>query len=90
MGRLAAHLQLPELKAGEKCPMVILCHGFIGNMDNPLFDTISANLTKTGIGVIRFDFTGHGASEGDFINMTVPVQIFPTKKIHSILPTFPC
>lgn len=46
MGRLAAHLQLPELKAGEKCPVVILCHGFIGNMDNPLFDTISANLTK--------------------------------------------
>lgn len=75
MGRLAAHLQLPELKAGEKCPMVILCHGFIGNMDNPLFDTISANLTKTGIGVIRFDFNGHGASEGDFINMTVPNEI---------------
>lgn len=75
MGRLAARLQLPALQQGEKCPMVILCHGFTANMQGPLFDTISDKLTEAGIGVVRFDFNGHGASEGDFINMTVPNEI---------------
>ena len=55
--------------------MVILCHGFTANMQGPLFDTISDKLTEAGIGVVRFDFNGHGASEGDFINMTVPNEI---------------
>ena len=75
MGKLAARLQLPKLKAEEKCPMVILCHGFTGSMNNALFDAIGNNLLKEGIGVVRFDFNGHGASEGDFVNMTVPNEI---------------
>ena len=75
MGRLATRLQLPTLDAGEKCPMVVLCHGFTGNMGGPLFDSIADKLLKAGIGVLRFDFNGHGQSEGDFINMTVPNEI---------------
>ena len=75
MGRLATRLQLPALNQGEKCPVVILCHGFTGNMQGALFDTIADNLIKAGIGVVRFDFNGHGQSEGDFINMTVPNEI---------------
>lgn len=75
MGRLATRLQLPALSQGEKCPVVILCHGFTGNMQGALFDTITDNLIKAGIGVVRFDFNGHGQSEGDFINMTVPNEI---------------
>lgn len=75
MGQLATRLQLPTLDAGEKCPMVVLCHGFTGNMGGPLFDSIADKLLKAGIGVLRFDFNGHGQSEGDFINMTVPNEI---------------
>ncbi|MBO5298220.1 MAG: alpha/beta fold hydrolase [Candidatus Homeothermus sp.] len=80
-GALAARLQLPDLKSGEKCPMVILCHGFGGNMGGPLFDTIASDLLKDGIGVVRFDFNGHGASEGSFQDMTVPNEIEDAKKV---------
>ena len=39
-GKLAAIIQKPELKAGEKCPMVVFCHGFGGTKDGPLFELI--------------------------------------------------
>lgn len=75
MGRLAAHLQLPDLKKGEKCPVVIICHGFTGNQNEPLLRAIADNLVNAGIGALRFDFNAHGQSEGDFVNMTVPNEI---------------
>lgn len=80
-GALATRLQLPDLKPDEKCPVVILCHGFCGNMGGPLFDTIAADLLKAGIGVVRFDFNGHGRSEGDFQEMTVLNEIEDAKKV---------
>lgn len=80
-GKLAAHLQLPELPQSGKVPMVILCHGFTGNMDFPLFDSISASLVEEGIGVLRFDFNGHGKSEGSFTDMTVLNEIEDAKKV---------
>lgn len=80
-GRLAARLQLPELPQSGKIPMVILCHGFTGNMDFPLFDSISASLVEEGIGVLRFDFNGHGKSEGSFTDMTVLNEIEDAKKV---------
>ncbi|OUO22659.1 alpha/beta fold hydrolase [Bacteroides sp. An322] len=75
IGRLAAHLQLPDLKKGEKCPVVIICHGFTGNQNEPLLRAIADNLVNAGIGALRFDFNAHGQSEGDFVNMTVPNEI---------------
>lgn len=75
MGRLAAHLQLPALEAGEKCPVVVLCHGFTASMDDALLRGIADDLLKAGIGALRFDFNGHGRSEGDFVNMTVLNEI---------------
>lgn len=80
-GKLAAHLQLPELPQSGKVPMVILCHGFTGNMDFPLFDSISASLVEEGIGVLRFDFNGHGKSESSFTDMTVLNEIEDAKKV---------
>lgn len=71
MGQLAARLQVPPLKAGEQCHMVILCHGFTSEMNNALLENIAENLTKAGIGVFRFDFNAHGKSEGNFADMTV-------------------
>lgn len=75
MGRLAARLQLPEMKAGEKCHMVVVCHGFTSSMDDPVVATVASRLLETGFGVLRFDFNGHGRSEGDFTEMTVPNEI---------------
>ena len=80
-GRLKALIQKPELKQGEKCPMVIFCHGFGGTKDGPLFELVADTLQAHGIASIRFDFNGHGESEGEFKDMTVPNEIEDAKKV---------
>lgn len=81
VGKLAAVIQRPELKAGEKCPMVMLLHGFTGNKTNRPLTDIADALEKEGISSIRFDFNGHGESEGAFENMTVLNEIEDAKKV---------
>lgn len=81
LGRLAANILVPKLKKGEKCPMVILMHGFTGNMESPLLIQIGEKLLESKIASIRFDFNGHGQSEGEFINMTVLNEIEDARKV---------
>lgn len=66
VGKLAAHVQLPKRAKSAKCHVVIVCHGFTGNMDSPLLTDLANDLVESGIGVVRFDFNGHGKSEGKF------------------------
>ena len=80
-GKLQAVIQKPALKQGEQCPMVVFCHGFGGSKDGPLFELITDSLQKHGIASIRFDFNGHGESEGRFQDMTVPNEINDAKKV---------
>ncbi len=80
-GKLQAVIQKPVLKQGEQCPMVVFCHGFGGSKDGPLFELITDSLQKHGIASIRFDFNGHGESEGRFQDMTVPNEINDAKKV---------
>ena len=80
-GRLSAIIQKPVLQVGQQCPMVVLCHGFGGNKDNQMFELIADSLQANGIASIRFDFNGHGESEGDFQAMTVPNEIEDAKKV---------
>lgn len=82
-GKLQAILQKPVLKPGEQCPMVIFCHGFGGSKDGPLFELITDTLQAHGIASIRFDFNGHGESEGDFQEMTVPNEIEDAKHVYA-------
>ena len=80
-GKLQAILVKPELQAGQQCPMVVFCHGFSGRKDGPLFELICDTLQAHGIASIRFDFNGHGESEGEFKDMTVPNEIEDAKKV---------
>jgi len=59
----------------------VFCHGFGGSKDGPLFELITDSLQKHGIASIRFDFNGHGESEGRFQDMTVPNEINDAKKV---------
>lgn len=81
-GRLKALIQKPDLKQGEQCPMVIFCHGFSGTKDGPLFELIADTLQAHGIASIRFDFNGHGESEGDFRRMTIPNEIEDARHVY--------
>ncbi|MBR6962231.1 MAG: alpha/beta fold hydrolase [Prevotella sp.] len=80
-GRLAAILQKPTLAQGAQCPMVVFCHGFGGSKEGPLFELIADSLQAHGIASLRFDFNGHGASEGEFVDMTVPNEIEDAMKV---------
>lgn len=62
----------------EKCPIVILFHGFLmdlGYSDDCLYSEIAHRLVEQNIAVIRFDFNGHGKSTGDFKDMDVLNEI---------------
>ena len=75
VGKLKAVLQVPELKNGETCPLVILMHGVFSNKDFPIISELANELQQKGIASIRFDFNGHSESDGAFKDMTVPLEV---------------
>jgi len=71
---LVGHLQRPM--SGPAIAWAIFAHCFTCTRNIAAARTISAALAQLGIGVLRFDFTGLGESEGDFAgtNFTSNVQ----------------
>ncbi|MFL6973109.1 MAG: alpha/beta fold hydrolase [Xanthobacteraceae bacterium] len=65
--RLAALLDMP---AGEPKAYALFAHCFTCGKDVHAARRIAQALTAVGIGVLRFDFTGLGSSEGEFANTT--------------------
>ncbi|MFT5734749.1 MAG: putative redox protein [Planctomycetota bacterium] len=68
--QLAARLELPPWNVGEGVPRAfcIFAHCFTCSKDIPAASRISRALSRAGFGVLRFDFTGLGSSDGDFAN----------------------
>lgn len=62
--KLAALLDQP--KGGQPVAYALFAHCFTCNKDFKAPVNISRSLVNEGIGVLRFDFTGLGDSEGDF------------------------
>jgi len=62
---LAALLQRP---AGPPAAFALFAHCFTCGKDNLAAKRIAEALAERGIAVLRFDFTGLGASEGEFAN----------------------
>src|SRR5213082_1965675 len=65
--RLAALLDNPP---GEARAYALFAHCFTCGKDVHAARRIAEGLTALGVGVLRFDFTGLGASEGEFANTT--------------------
>jgi len=65
--KLSAALERP---AGPPVAFALFAHCFTCGKDNLAAKRIAESLTARGIAVLRFDFTGLGASEGDFANTT--------------------
>lgn len=61
----------------EKCPAVIMCHGFAGNRIGRyrIYVLIAQRLAEAGVACLRIDFRGSGESEGDFSEMTVESEV---------------
>src|SRR5215213_4779374 len=65
--QLAASLDLPER---EPLAYALFAHCFTCGKDVLAAKRIALSLASKGIAVLRFDFTGLGASEGEFANST--------------------
>ncbi|MGQ0804162.1 MAG: alpha/beta hydrolase family protein [Actinomycetota bacterium] len=63
--RLDARLDLP---AGDVRAYALFAHCFTCSKETAAATQITRGLVDQGIGVLRFDFTGLGSSEGDFAN----------------------
>ncbi|MBQ9645389.1 MAG: alpha/beta fold hydrolase [Prevotella sp.] len=88
-GKLAATIQKPQLRQGERCPMVMICHGFTAHKERKLLTLLADSLQANGIASIRFDFNGHGESEGDFLEMTVPNEIEDARHVFEYVRDLP-
>lgn len=59
-----------------KDKIVIMCHGIRGNKDEcGAFTLLSKRLLENGYSSFRFDFNGHGESEGKDSDMTITKEI---------------
>ena len=76
-GALSAIITLPDGFNTEsgRCPMVILMHGVFSSKDYNPMPALAKGLAAAGIASIRFDFDGHGKSEGRMEDMTVEKEI---------------
>ena len=65
-GEIAYKVTLPDGfdPTKDQCPMVILMHGIFSSKDFIPMPQLAKGLAKAGIASIRFDFDGHGKSEG--------------------------
>ena len=88
-GKLSAVLRKPSLKAGEKCDLVILCHGFNANKEFSLLTMAANQLQADGIASLMFDFNGHGESDGAFKDMTIPNELADLDSVLAYIGNLP-
>lgn len=74
---------------GEIYDMAIIMHGFTGNKNEPLLQKIADNLRDENVASVRFDFNGHGESDGKFEEMTVVNEIEDANAILNYVRTDP-
>lgn len=85
-GTLAARLDLPE---GRVRGYALFAHCFTCSKDIMAVRRISNGLTRQGIGLMRFDFTGLGASDGEFASTNFSSNIEDLKRAaHHLEETF--
>ncbi len=64
-----------ELPAGPVRGTAVFAHCFTCSSDSAATSRISVALAEAGIAVLRFDFTGLGASEGDFADTNFSTNV---------------
>ena len=86
--RIYVELDIPVEKAKEY-PLVILLHGLLSSSHMKFFDSLTHVLNTMGVAVLRFDFNGHGMSEGAFEDITVDSEINDAMIVYSLASKLP-
>jgi len=88
VGNLVGDIYRPEVK-GTTCPVAIIYHGLTGNRAEAHLEAAKDSILAHGIAVIRFDYNGHGDSEGLFSNMTLDNELEDSKLIYDYVSSLP-
>ena len=90
-GGIAIKVSLPEHFNPEtdRCPMVVLMHGIFASKDFTPMPAIAKALAREGIASVRFDFNGHGKSEGKMQDMTVEKEIADAMAVYDYVKSLP-
>ncbi len=90
-GELAYKISWPEGfdPNTDRCPMVILMHGIFSSKDYGPMPQLAKGLAEAGIASIRFDFDGHGNSEGRKKDMTIEKELADARAIWDYVQTLP-
>ena len=90
-GGLAMKIALPDGfdPDRDECPMVLLMHGIFSSKDYNPMPSLAKALAKAGIASIRFDFDGHGKSEGRMQDMTIEKEIADAMAIWEFAKSLP-
>ena len=90
VGTLRGDLRLPqEAVQGKKVPMVIICHGLTASRNEPLLNGVAISAQKLGMASLKFDFNGHGFSDGKFSNHTILNEAEDLEKIYEYAKSLP-
>ena len=66
--RLSGILERPD---ADRCPLVIVLHGFTSNKEKSHTVAACRSMREAGFATLRFDLYGHGESDGDFSQHTL-------------------
>lgn len=70
--RLNAALDMPAgWQSGQKCPLVVVIHGFTGHIEEAHIVAVSKGINAVGFATLRADMYGHGHSDGEFKKHTL-------------------
>ena len=90
-GGIAFEVTLPDGfdTAKDHCPMVILMHGIFSSKDYGPMPQLAKGFAKAGIASVRFDFDGHGRSEGRKQDMTIEKELADTRAVWNYVQSLP-
>ena len=90
-GEIAYKVTLPDGfdPTTDQCPMVILMHGIFSSKDFIPMPQLAKGLAEAGIASIRFDFGGHGKSEGRKQDMTIEKELADARAVWGYVQGLP-
>ncbi len=68
--------------------LLLIGHGVTGNKDRPLILALAHALSDEGMPVLRFSFSGNGASGGNFRDSTISKEVGDLQSVLSAAETF--
>lgn len=80
---LTGIISIPENQT--KVPFVMICHGLYSSKNGSIYAKLAEVLFKNNIASFRFDFIGHGESEGDTSDLTFSQSVEDLKEAFKVV-----